>query len=78
LARDKLVKAKPFVTLANLSNVGVEDLEMEQLERTDELMRSKQGLKLQVSSKECEPVTNAAHLAPLSRGPDGRPKGQGP
>jgi len=65
------VKSKRFVTLANLPNVDAEDLEMVQLERTDELMRSQQGL-------ECEPRTDAAHLAPLSRGPDDRLKGQGP
>ncbi|XP_037711031.1 uncharacterized protein LOC119548028 [Drosophila subpulchrella] len=37
LARDKLVEAKRFATLANRSNVSAEDLEMAQLERTDEV-----------------------------------------
>ncbi|XP_016963422.1 uncharacterized protein LOC108033587 [Drosophila biarmipes] len=37
LARDKLVEAKRFATLANHSNVSVEDLKMTQLDRTDEL-----------------------------------------
>jgi len=36
LARDKLVEAKRFATLANRSTVSAEDLEMAQLERTDE------------------------------------------
>ncbi|KAH8352905.1 hypothetical protein KR084_007216 [Drosophila pseudotakahashii] len=39
LARDKLVEAKRFANLANRTNVSVEDLEMANLERTDELRR---------------------------------------
>ncbi|EDV45289.1 uncharacterized protein LOC6555987 [Drosophila erecta] len=39
LARDKLVEAQRFAKLANRSNVSVEDLEMANLERTEELSR---------------------------------------
>ncbi|XP_043647832.1 uncharacterized protein LOC122616442 [Drosophila teissieri] len=39
LARDKLVEAQRFARLANRSNVSVADLEMANLERTEELSR---------------------------------------
>ncbi|XP_017076270.2 uncharacterized protein LOC108111346 [Drosophila eugracilis] len=39
LARDKLLEAQRFAILANRTNVSVEDLEMANMERTEELRR---------------------------------------
>ncbi|XP_070855106.1 transcription initiation factor TFIID subunit 9B-like isoform X2 [Drosophila suzukii] len=62
LARDKLVEAKRFATLANRSTVSAEDLEMAQLERTDELKgeSGQQAQKVLAPSKASPPMPSTS------------------
>ncbi|XP_070850522.1 transcription initiation factor TFIID subunit 9B-like [Drosophila suzukii] len=62
LARDKLVEAKRFATLANRSTVSAEDLEMAQLERTDELKgeSGQQAQKVLAPNQESPPMPSTS------------------
>ncbi|EDW88081.1 uncharacterized protein LOC6527275 [Drosophila yakuba] len=71
LARDKLVEAQRFAKLANRSNVSVEDLEMANLERTEELSRrlNHQPVKTLVPSQTslATPTVNRGLMLPTWR-----------